>query len=225
LTKRFALQSQRDLDLKAMNDLNKLSESPRRKIAVLSVASLFGMAYVDYVTGNEIVFSAAYLIPVSLCAWYFRRRTVWLMSLASGLTACFVDTFSQHSYSHFMFQFWNSFTCFVISLITGLLLHRLRHTLRERRQMNSELEIALAELKRSTEEIRQLQNGLQVVCAWTNRIKVGEQWMTPDEFLRTQLHLKLTHGISPEASREFEREIKRQMEVKDEPGGPIVPDV
>jgi hypothetical protein len=34
--------------------------------------------------------------------------------------------------------------------------------------------------------------------------------MTPDEFLSTQLHLELTHGMSPEASLEFEKEIERR---------------
>jgi hypothetical protein len=65
------------------------------------------------------------------------------------------------------------------------------------------LQKALDELKQSTEEIRKLQNGLQVVCAWTKQIRVGDKWMTPDEFLSTQLHLKITHGMSPAASREF----------------------
>jgi hypothetical protein len=76
--------------------------------------------------------------------------------------------------------------------------------------MNLDLQQALDELKRSTEEIRKLQNGLQVVCAWTKQIKVGDQWMTPDEFLSSQLHLKISHGMSPAATREFEDELKRR---------------
>ena len=199
-----------------MEIVNPATVSSRWKMAVVSIASLLVMAYIDYVTGNEIVFSAAYLIPVSLCAWYFGRRAVWLMSTASAIAAWLVDMLSGHAYSHYAFQFWNSFTCFVISLVTGLLLLRLKHTLKEREQMNSNLKNALEELKRSTEEIRKLQNGLQVVCAWTHRIKVGEQWMAPDEFLSTQLHMKLSHGMSPEAIREFEAEIKRMAAVSKE---------
>ncbi len=71
--------------------------------------------------------------------------------------------------------------------------------------MNRDLQSALDELKRSTREIRKLQNGLQVVCAWTKQVKVGDKWMAPDEFLITQLHLKISHGISPEGEREFEQ--------------------
>lgn len=189
-----------------------MNQTLTRKMAVASIISLLVMAYIDYITGYEFVFSAAYLIPVSLCAWYLRKRAVWLMAIASGLATWFVDMLSGRPYSHFMFQYWNSFTCFLISLVTGLLLHRLKHTLEERKQMNTDLQKALEELKNSTEEIRKLQNGLQVVCAWTKRIKVGDQWMSPDEFLQTQLHLTVSHGMSPEAAHEFEQDLKRKAD-------------
>lgn len=184
------------------------------KMAVISMLSLVAMAYVDYITGYELVFSAAYLLPVALCAWYFGRKAVCLMSFASGLASWFVDGLSGHAYAQSMVQYWNGFTCFIISIITGLLLFRLKHILTERKKMNDELKNALEELKRSTEEIRKLQNGLQVVCAWTKQIKVGDQWMTPDEFLSSQLHLKISHGISPQASREFEDELARRAEAE-----------
>lgn len=185
----------------------------RWRMAGASIISLLAMSYIDYITGYELIFSVAYLIPVSLCAWNFGRRAVWLMSVASGLASWFVDVLSGHSYSQYMVQYWNGFTCFLISLVTGLLLHRLKHTLEERTRMNIDLQKALEDLKRSTEEIRKLQDGLQVVCAWTHRIKVGEEWMTPDQFLKTQLRLKLSHGMSPEASQKFQDEIKRNGQV------------
>jgi hypothetical protein len=197
--------------------VSRTSPFPRWKMAIASVASLMVMAYIDYFTGYELVFSAAYLIPVSLCAWYFGLRTILVMSIASGVAAWFMD--KNHPYSHYMFQFWNSFTCLLISILTGLLLHRLKHTLEERKQVNNDLQKAPEELKGSMEEIRKLQSGMQVVCAWTNRIKVGDRWMTPDEFLSTQLHLNLTHGISPEACREFEQEIERKAQAE----GPNLP--
>lgn len=162
------------------------------------------MAYVDHITGHELIFSAAYLIPVAVCAWYFSRTAVVLMSFAGGAMTWLMDWLAGKPYSHFMIHYWNSFTCFAVCLITGLILHRLKHVLTERRQANDELRRALDELERSTQEIRKLQNGLQVVCAWTKQIKVGDKWMTPDEFLSTQLHLKISHGISPEALREVE---------------------
>jgi hypothetical protein len=110
-------------------------------MAIASAAILMLIAYVDYVTGYELVFSAAYLIPVSLCAWYFGLRTILLISIASGVATWFMD--KNHPYSHYMFQFWNSFTCFLISLLTGLLLRHLKHALEERKQMNNDLQKAM----------------------------------------------------------------------------------
>lgn len=177
------------------------------KMAVLSILSLLAMAYIDHLTGHELIFSAAYLIPVAVCAWYFGRTAVVLMSLAGGVATWLMDWLAGKPYSHFMIHYWNSFTCLAVCLITGLILHRLKRVLSERTQANDELRRALEELERSTQEIRKLQNGLQVVCAWTKQIKVGDQWMTPDEFLSTQLHLKISHGISPEALRAVEADL------------------
>lgn len=53
----------------------------------------------------------------------------------------------------------------------------------------------------SAPETTATQNGLLVVCAWTKRIKAGDQWLTPEEFLTRQLGYRLTHGISPEGVR------------------------
>jgi hypothetical protein len=36
--------------------------------------------------------------------------------------------------------------------------------------------------------------------------------MTPDEFLSTRLHLKVTHGMSPDATREFQDELKQRAQ-------------
>ena len=179
------------------------SLSTRPRLVILCIASLFLMAGLDYATGQEIVFSCAYLVPVSLTAWWLRRRWMVLMSFASGITACLVDEFDGYEYSNHAITYWNAFTCFTICIVTGFVLSRLKQALLERGRMNMELRAALEKLEASTGEIRKLQEGLQVVCAWTQKIKVGEKWMTPDEFLSEKLHLHLSHGISPEAYDSF----------------------
>jgi hypothetical protein len=179
------------------------SRSLRLKMATVSILSLGAMGYIDYATGYELIFSAAYLLPVALCAWYVGERATWIMSAAGGVTSWYVDRISDHVYSHFAIQYWNGFVCFVICIVCGLLLLGLRRLMGERQEVNDQLLKSLDELARSTEEIRKLQDGLQVVCAWTKQIKVGDKWMSADEFLTTQLHLKLTHGMSPEGAQSF----------------------
>lgn len=181
-----------------------MSESTRLgrvAVAVACIASLAAASAIDYLTGYDLVFSAVYLVPSCLCAWFIGRRAVVMMSVACAVVSWFVD--AGHPYSNASIQYWNAFSCLLVSLFGGLMLFRLRNILVERKRTNTDLKDTLEELKRSTEEITKLQNGLQVVCAWTQRIKVGDQWMSPEEFLSTQLHLKLTHGISPEGQLKF----------------------
>jgi PAS domain S-box-containing protein len=59
------------------------------------------------------------------------------------------------------------------------------------------------ELARTSAEIHQLQSQLLTICAWTKRIRTGEQWETIEDFLTTRLRFKVTHGISDEARRDF----------------------
>lgn len=184
-----------------------MSSASRFPSIVLVLACLLAMAALDFVSGQELVFSCAYLIPVALTAWWFSLRWTVVMSVAAGLTAFVVDKLDGYSFSHPAIEYWNAFTCFIISLVTGWVLARLRQTLEERKMANERLRLALEELQNSTYEIRKLQSGLQTVCAWTKRIKIGDEWMTPEEFLSSQLHLKLTHGISPEAFRDMAKEL------------------
>lgn len=180
----------------------------RLTIVAVSLLCLLLMIVVDYLTGHEVLLTAAYLVPVSLCAWYLSARAVIVMSLVSGLVTGGMGFVEGHVYSHHVFHYWSSITCFITSLATGLVLHRLKQTLEQQVHTNEDLRHALAELTTSTEEIRKLQNGLQVVCAWTKQIKVGDRWMAPDEFLSSQLHLTLSHGMSPDAVQKVQEELK-----------------
>ena len=53
------------------------------------------------------------------------------------------------------------------------------------------------------EEIKEMQDRAQVVCAWTDRINIEGKWLKLTEFLSERLHLKVTHGVSPEGMRQF----------------------
>lgn len=63
-----------------------------------------------------------------------------------------------------------------------------------------------AQLSEAAKEIQQLRRQLVKVCAWTKRIQINDRWIPVDEFLRTHLHLNLTHGMSIEGGRMFDKE-------------------
>ena len=186
--------------------MDQRRKSFRLKVILATVVSLALVTYVDYATGYEIRVYAFYFIPICLCAWYLGRFSVLCFSLVSALCWFYADLFSGHPYPSESYRYWNAFISFVPFAVVGLILNRLKTSLDGQRRAHQEL-------SRSTEEIRELQNQLQVVCSWTKRIEVDGKWIPIDEFLTKQLHLKLTHGISPEASRRF----REQAEGKTEP--------
>jgi K+-sensing histidine kinase KdpD len=184
------------------------NDHPTWKIAAAVGISFVLVCYLDYLTGYQLTVSLLYLIPIFLCGWFCARLAVVCTALLIGTGFWITDKFSGHIYPHESFRLWNSFNRFAVFLIVGLIIHRLRKVLDEKERINQALKKSLEDLAKFTEEIQKLQSGLQIVCAWTKRIKVGEQWLTPEEFLKDKFHLKLTHTISPEAYQEIVGQLK-----------------
>jgi hypothetical protein len=179
------------------------------EVFLTSVLTLATVSYVDYVTGYEFLFFVFYFIPVALCGWYLGRLATYGMAVLSGISWFFVDLASSHYYSHEAFRYWNSFTCFLAFAIIGIGLRHIRRSQDEERKARQELERVVTELKASSEEIRDLQKQLQVVCAWTQRIRVGGKWLPLDEFLTSKLNVKVSHGISPDALERIKKELSK----------------
>jgi hypothetical protein len=191
----------------------------RTRILAASFLSLLVVSYVDYVTGYESLFFVFYFIPVALCAWFLCWRTTFALACLSGVSLFIVDKLDGHPYSREAFRYWNSFMCFAAFALIGLVVYRLRLALHKEQHARQELAAALADLNHSTERIRHLQTNLQVVCAWTKRIRVDGQWIPLDQFLAKELHLSISHGISPEALEE----IKKSMDDDKSRGGGMRP--
>ncbi len=171
----------------------------RAKVILASLANLLVLSYIHYLTRYEFLFLIFYFVPVSLCGWYMGRRAVVYMAILSGISWCFMDILSNHEYPHEVFRYANSFLCFLAFASIGILVQGLRHSLQQQQKARAELESALQELQRSTEEIRKLQGQIQVVCAWTKRINVEGKWIGLDEFLTDKLKAQVSFGVSPEA--------------------------
>jgi K+-sensing histidine kinase KdpD len=174
----------------------------RFKVICASVASLISLSYIDYLTGYQFLFFVFYFAPVALCGWYMGRLAVVCMAILSGVSWCFVDILSSHRYPFEVFRYFNSFMCFVAFASIGLLVQGLRHSLSEQWRVRRELERALADLTRATEETLKLQRQLHVICAWTKRINIEGKWVPLDEFLTNKLNAKVSYGVSPEAMQD-----------------------
>jgi p-aminobenzoyl-glutamate transporter AbgT len=131
-----------------------------------------------------------------------------------------VDQLAGHHYPNQLYIVWNCVIQFAGSAILGLLVQQLKATLKEAQSEKEKLARALEELERSTEKIKKLQSQIQVVCAWTNRVKVVDEWMPMGQFLESELGMKVSHGMSSEAVDKFKREIEESMEDKGVPDPP-----
>ena len=172
------------------------------KVILASLANLLVLSYIVYLTGYNFLFFVFFFIPVALCGWHLGRLSVFCMSVLSGMSWCVVDILSNHQYPSELFRYANSFICFLAFTMIGLLVQGLRHSLSDQRRVRQELEKALDEIQRATEETRRLQSQMQVVCAWTKRINVEGRWVALDEFLTDKLNTRVTYGVSPEAMQE-----------------------
>ncbi len=41
------------------------------------------------------------------------------------------------------------------------------------------------------------------MCAWTKKVKVHDEWIPVEDYLRKHLGVTISHGMSPESAREF----------------------
>jgi hypothetical protein len=191
----------------------------RLKVVLAVVVSMALVVYLDYITGYNLHFYAFYFIPVSICAWYLGRVSVVVTAAVGTVAWGTVDHLVGDPYPSEWYLVWNC--CIHLAGVgtLGLVVQRLRTSLKDVKREREELAEALGELHRSTEKIQKMQSQLQVVCAWSNRVKVEGRWISMEQFLKTQLGMTLSHGMSPEAVEEFKREIEKINKPPESPAG------
>lgn len=191
----------------APQTIEKSSWLGRPTILVTTLVFLGLVSYADWASSDELLLVIFYFIPMGLFGWAFGRLPTLAMALLDAACWLAVDFFSGHHYSREFYRYVNGFTCFAAFAIVGLAANWLRAASDEQTRARRELANALEQMSRSTEQIRKLQGELQVVCAWTKRIKVEGKWIPLEQFLSSKLNIHITHGISPEAFEELKRKL------------------
>ncbi len=51
---------------------------------------------------------------------------------------------------------------------------------------------------------------LLLICAWTRKVKCGDQWIPMEEFIDEQLGYRVTHGMSEETFNKLHADINTQ---------------
>ncbi|HSA10536.1 MAG TPA: hypothetical protein P5205_09220 [Candidatus Paceibacterota bacterium] len=181
----------------------------RLKVILASLANLLVLSYIVYLTGHNFLFFVFFFVPVAICGWHLGRLAVFCMAVLSGMSWCVVDILLNHGYPSELIRCANTCICFLAFAIIGLLVQGLRQSLQEQLRVRGELEVALDEAERSSEQVRRMQSQMQVVCAWTKRINMEGRWVALDEFLTDKLNTKITYGVSPEAMEEVLHNVEK----------------
>ena len=169
----------------------------------LSAVLLLLVAAADYFTTVELHFSIFYFIPIALIAWYGGRELGFAAAVLAAVAWWVVEVSSAGTYTTPLLAGGNYALRLVAFIVIAITASRLRRARDREKQLNAALEGTIAKLQSSMAEINELRDQMQLVCAWTNRIKSEGHWVPMDRFLADKLHLKISHGISEEAAERF----------------------
>lgn len=108
-----------------------------RKILVILLAFVLTtvIGYIDYITGQEILLTIFYLIPVALCAWFAFEPSSYAMAFINAAAWYYVQILSGATRSIPLLLYWESFILFSFLIIIAVLLVTLKKTLKRESEM------------------------------------------------------------------------------------------
>lgn len=129
-----------------MNVFKFLETRGKSSILIFGIF-LFGIvAYVDYVTGQEIASSIFYLVPIVMVGRYAGRLSAIIYSFIAAVIWFSVDLTSSSNYSHFLIPFWNASVRLGIFLIVTLTLAAQKKFEQKSKQLFLQQEALLANI-------------------------------------------------------------------------------
>ncbi len=166
------------------------SLSPKVGVSASLVATLL-VAWVDYITGLELEFSAFYILPVLLAAWFAGRRWAVALALANTIAWSAVDQLAGHVHLSTFYAVWEFMDHALVYLLVAAMVGGLRTGITRQRTLN-------LELSRALEEVGELK-GLLPVCAWCHKIRDDQgYWGQLETYIEARTKASFTHGICPD---------------------------
>jgi K+-sensing histidine kinase KdpD len=178
-----------------------LSKTSELKIIAISLIILIGIGILQTLTETRITMAPFYLIPIALVTLRSTRMAGLLTSIVCGVMWISMDVRSP-GYSFLWLDAWNNLLRVGVFVSSALLLARLKGDMVREMKLNTELQAALAEVKRLS--------GLLPICAWCKRIRNDEgDWQQIEEYITVHSEADFTHGICPDCARKHRaREVR-----------------
>jgi K+-sensing histidine kinase KdpD len=164
----------------------------------------------DAATPNYFNMTPFYLLPIVISGWRCGRRfSLWICCF-TFITWCVVEFLFGSGYPSIAIMAWCDLAkMLVFGTISFLVLH-MRASRDLQNRLYQEKAEAYEKLQRASKDLNELQQKYVVICAWTHKIKEGNEWVDLEEFLDRHLHLKFSHGISREVEEDIKTKIKKE---------------
>ena len=153
------------------------------------------IAWIDFVTGEDLDFFVLYFIPVSVAAWYGGPKSGIAISLLSAGVWFDIDWHTHTPYTWTIGE-WDTAVRLVSFLTLSVTLSRIRSALGEQRRLNQELTDAMAQIK----QLR----GILPICSLCKKIRdTDERWIPLERYLGEHSDAQLSHGLCPHCFKKF----------------------
>jgi len=179
-----------------------------------AILLVLGVGLLDYVTTAQVALGILYFVAIAFAAWKINRTTALLMATLALGTWAAVDGLSSAAYSSPWIALWNGTARGLSFVLIALLVSALCEQKEKQAAINERLRKSIEETEKSAARIRELQNELQLICSWTNRIRSEGRWMRFEEFMQKNFDMKFTHGISEEAAQKMGDDIEESARVR-----------
>ncbi len=166
------------------------SLSPKTGVTASLTITLL-VAWMDYLTGLDLEFSAFYILPVLLAAWFAGRRWAVALAVVNAVAWSAVDFGGGHPHPRMFYALWEFLNHVSVYLLVAATVGGLRLAIARQQASNLELSHAL-------EEVVELK-GLLPVCAWCHKVRDDQgYWGQLETYIEARTHASFTHGICPD---------------------------
>ena len=162
--------------------------------ATISVACVFLLGVVDWLTGYELSFFVFYYIPISVGAWFLGPGASVALAVLSALVWSGADFLSGHIRSSYILAVWDTLVRLVSFIAIGWTISGMRHAL-DRERGNAE------SLRRALSEIKVLEACLPI-CSQCKKIRNDQGvWENLEAYIGEHANTQFSHSYCPECAR------------------------
>ena len=161
---------------------------------ILTVAAVFSLGLVDWLTGYELNFFVFYFVPVSVGAWFLGFAPSVILAFLSALVWFGADVFSGHTYYSNIHVVWNTTIRLASFLAIGWSVSRMREALDHERHTAESLRRALSEIK--------VLESFLPICTECKKIRNQQGvWEQLEAYIGQHSNTKFSHSYCPECAK------------------------